>query len=333
MIILVSQDFKSFAQALENLYDEPYIELSEPSEWIRDLSTYTISRLTIIGHSDSYYGEEQSFFGGNLGERVMLMEEFAHSLINLLKHNERLKPGFCKRLKHIDLIDFHVAERKFIAKILAKHIQEDAFLSEFGSHFIISSFANAKRPSSGTVLKTHPSNEALSFYTFDSKQAFTEYREIYYKLAELRENLHHLEQMPGHTVLLTNGQNREEMIAHLEKECQNLEKVEKNLLKKHTHKSLHITDPRQYLDKHHACQVLVADMAKTSHHNKEPTVTKRTKQHAKKPHFFSTKASLPPAKSATHTSYLEGHMFHHKSKHGIEEENHKIPNSHHHHKN
>lgn len=338
MIILVSLDFKPLVQALGNLYDEPYVELLDPAEWVHDLSPYsqekTISRLSIIGHSDSYYGEEQTFFGGNLSERVMLIEEFAHSLINLLKHNERINPGFCKHLKHIDLIDCHVCERKFIAQMIAKYFQEDAFLSQFGSHIIISSFANSKHLTYGTILKTHTKdNEALTFYTFHSIQAFNDYRETHYKLAELRDDLHHLEQMPGHTVLLANGKNREETIILLEKQCQDLEKKEHALLKNNTHKVLHITDPRQYLDKHPACQVVVADMPKTSHYSKEPTMKKSAKQPAKhKPHFFVAKTAHHPSKSATHTSYLEGHMFHHKSKPTSEEDD-RVPNPHHHNKN
>lgn len=326
MIILVSRDFKPLAQALENLYDESHVELLDPADWIFDLSTYDpgkhISRLTIIGHSDSYYGEEQAFFGGNPSERVMLIEEFAHALMNLLKHNERLHPGFCKHLKHIDLIDCHVGEKKFIAEHLAKYIQKDAILGEFGAHFIISSFTNTRRPTNGTVLMPNEeNNEVLSFYTFKSIDAFNEYKETHFKLAELRAELHHLEQIPGHTAILSNGKNKADAIAQLEKKCETLEKKEQKILKNHTHKSLHITDPRHYLDKHRACRIVIADLPKPTQTRKEHTMTKHAKHSIKrKPHFFATKTEYSHS-SATHTTVLEGHMFHHKPKHSIEGDN------------
>ena len=320
MIILVSRDFKPLAQALENLYQEPCVEIYDPADWLYDASSYAtekpISRLTIIGHSDSYYGEEQTFFGGNPSERVMLIEEFAHALMNLLKHNERLNPGFCKHLKNIDFIDCHVGEKKFIAEIIAKRIQDDGILNEFGQHIILGSFANTQHPHCGTLLMPNEKDDTvLSFYTFISSAAFDDYRENQYKLAEIRREIHHIEQMPGHTPVLSNGKNKQEYLAYLEKKCQKLEKKEQILLKDHSHKSLHIADPRAYLDKHSACQIVVADLPQPSHSAKEQTMSKHKKHPAKhKPHFFSSKDETSASQSATHTTVLEGHMFKHKSK-------------------
>lgn len=323
MIILVSKDFAPLAEALQDLYSEPGLAFLTQPNWIQDLhqdnKSKFIRRLSIIGHSDSFYGEEQAFFGGNMNERVMLIEEFSHSLITLLKYNERLKPGFCQHLKHIDLIDCHIGERNFVAQSVAEYFHEDGYLGKHGSHIKISSFANSQHLKSGTVLVTHPQNDhMLSFYSFNSLKAFNEYNDVHHKLDTLRSQLHNLEQMPGHTAMLTNGQSREEGVARLEKKCENLQNRKEKLLKDDTHKVLHISDPRKYLDQHKACQVVVGDVKLKSHHAAAKPSKKSHKEPIKHtPHFFAHKTTSTHSK---HTSYLEGSMFKHTSKHPAEDE-------------
>ncbi len=323
MIILLSKDFTSFAHALQELYAEPGIECLKQSNWLQDLTSKNdgefTSRLTIIGHSDSFHGGDQSFFGGNLNERVMLIDEFAHSLINMLKYNERQKPGFCQHLQYIDIIDCHIGERKFIAQIVADYLHDDDYLREYGAHIKISGFANSHHPKSGTVLMPHElQRDTLSFYTFDTPRAFDEYQDIHSKLTELESERHHLQQMPGHTVILTNGQSRNETIARLEKKCETLQKKESKILKEQTHKVLHISDPRQYFDKHKACQILVADAKPLPclHASKKHSTAHSKKNVPHAPHFFAQK---PIHSHPKHTSYLEGSTLH-TSKHALAEE-------------
>lgn len=323
MIILVSKDFAPLAEALQDLYSEPGLALLSQSNWIHDLLQDNkgkfIRRLSIIGHSDSFYGEEQVFFGGNTNERVMLIEEFSHSLLALLKYNERLKPGFCQHLKHIDIIDCHIGERNFVAQRVAEYFREDGYLGKNGSHITISSFTNSQHLQSGTVLVTHPQDKhILSLYSFNSLKAFNEYNHVHHKLAALKAQLHNLEKMPGPTAMLTNGQSRKEGVARLKKTCENLQKKKEKLLKDDTHKVLHISDPRNYLDQHKACQIVVGDVKLKSHH---AVVKLRKKPHKESlthpPHFFAHQTTSTHSK---HTSYLEGSMFKHNSKHPAEDE-------------
>jgi hypothetical protein len=329
MLILVSQDFFPFAQALEQLYAEPIINFVHHSNWLHNLveinSGKFISRISIIGHSDSFYGEDQSFFGGNLSERVMLIDEFIHALMTLIKYNERLKPGFCRHLKHIDLIDCHIGERKFIAQMVAKQFHDDDYLGEYGAHIKISSFAHSHHLKNGTALVMHPEDsQLLSFYSFHSAKAFLDYKNVHQKLSEMSNELHHLEQMPGHTAVLPNGKSREKTIEHLEKQCQNLDKKKQELLQEHTDKVIHIADPRQYLDHHKACQITVADATYKPAFIKKKSSTKLPKH---KDHFFAKNACPNPK----HTSHLDHHHNMHTSKHPAEEElhpqttEHKVP--------
>lgn len=327
MIILLSKDFRSFALALQDLYAEPGLECLEQSKWQHDLTADNdgkfISRLSIIGHSDSFYGEDQSFFGGNLHERVMQMDEFVHSLINLLKYNERRNPGFCKHLKHIDIIDCHISEKKFVAPIVAEYFHDDEYLREYGAHITISSFANSHHPKAGTVLMPHPlQSNTLSFYTFDSAKAFNQFQKVHHELAELESDHHNLQQMPGHTVLLSNGQSRDETSDLLEKQCEDLRKKESIILKNNTHKVQHISDPRDYLDNHTACQVRVAEAKSHPRHHHVPhkyskAPLKKSTRSAHSPQFFGQKPAYSHPK---HTSYLEGNTLHTTKRAGVEEE-------------
>lgn len=315
MIILVSADFAPLAQALHELYREPIVEFFQQPNWLHDLRAKHpgkfITRLSIIGHSDSFYGEDQSFFGGNPHERVMLIEEFSHSLITLLKYNERLVPGFCKHLKHIDLIDCHLGERKFIAKLVAEYFHADDYLRAHASHLRISSFANSHHLKIGTALVTHPDDDhILSFYTFKSNKYFLEYKTVHQKLAELSEQLHHLEQMPGHTTLLSNGKSRNATIQALEKKCHTLQKKEQKLLKDHTDKTLHISDPRRYLDHHPSCQIEVSHVTTRSKHTEKKSHTHATTRPPKlKTHFFAKNAAPNPSQ---HTQAEDQHRLHTK---------------------
>ena len=326
MIILLSQDFGALALSLQSLYAEPVIDCSEPSKWLHDLAADNegdfITRLSIIGHSDSFYGDEQSFFGGNMQERVMQMDEFAHSLINMLKYNERRIPGFCKRLQHIDLIDCHVSERKFIAGLVASYFQEDDYLREYGSHITISSFANTHHPKAGTVLMPHPrQNDTLSFYTFDSDKAFRQFQSIHHKLAKLESERHNLQQMPGHTALLANGESRNETITRLTKQCQDLQTQEAMILKDNTHKVHHISDPRAFLDKHTACQITVADATALPRHAAHPPFKKVPPQkNTRSSHSPQLFAQKQPYSHPKHTSYLEGNTLRTTKHAAVEEE-------------
>lgn len=312
MIILLSKDFRPLAQALHKLYAEPVIELFDHPNWLHDLlldnqGKFT-SRLSIIGHSDSLYSDDQAYFGGNQHEKIMLLEEFSHLLMNLLKYNERLKPGFCRHLKKIDIIDCHIGERKFIARFIAEQFQNDAYLKEQGAHITIHSFANQHHPNAGSILMPHVrKSSTLSFYTFDSTQAYTQYKEVHNMLEEQKTALHHLGQIPGHTSKLTNGQNREEAIDQLQSQYEASQKKEHKLLKTHTQKKLHIADPRNYLDKHPECQITVAEATQPG--------AKKTKHSAHGSQSMFSKTSPAPHHHPSpiphhkHTSYLEGSMF------------------------
>lgn len=332
MIILVSKDFLPFAQALQERYDEPIVNFWDHPNWLHDLVSENdgkpISRLSIIGHGDSIYGEDQAFFGGNIQERVMLIEDFAHLLITLLKYNERLKPGFCRHLHQIDIIDCHIGERKFIAQIVAEYMQADPYLGEHATHIKLNGFVSPHHPKSGSILMpSQDNNQSLSFYTFDSTHAYQQYQTIHEKVEELKLTLHNLAHMPGHTKLLSNGQSRSEATTQLQKQYDTLLIKEQKLLKQHTQKAKHITDPRQYFSKHPECQITVADR---SHDPKK-------KIHVQKlfsPKHAATQPQVPHREHHKHTSYLEGSMFKHPHQHIIEEEVTKRLHSHHttHHK-
>lgn len=132
MIIIVSKDFRPLAHALQKIYNESVIELIDHPNWLHDLMTENKgkypARLTIIGHGDSVYGGDESYFGGNQHEKILLLEEFSHRLITLLKFNEKQKPGFCQHLKTIDIIDCHNGEKTFIAQSIAEQLQKTPIL-------------------------------------------------------------------------------------------------------------------------------------------------------------------------------------------------------------
>lgn len=318
MIILVSKDFLPFAQALQERYDEPIVNFWDHPDWLHDLLSENdgklISRLSIIGHGDSVYGEDQAFFGGNTKEQVMLIEEFSHLLITLLKYNERLRPGFCRHLNQIDIIDCHLGERKFIAQIVAEYMQADPYLGEHATHIKINGFVNPHHPKAGSILMPNKDNhQSLIFYTFDSTHAYQQYQTVHEKVEELKLTLHNLAQMPGHTTLLSNGQSRSEASDQLQKQYDKLLIKEQKLLKQHTQKAKHITDPRQYFSKHPECQITIAN---SSH------VSKKT-AHPQKfftPKHTKTQPHAPHRDHHQHTSYLEGNMFKHPSKHLVEED-------------
>lgn len=304
MIILLSKDFVRFAEALQKSYDEPIIQFLDSPNWTHDLLIINkgkfVSRLSFIGHSDCFYGEDQVFFGGNLSERVMLIDEFAHALITLLKFNERLKPGFCQHLKTIDIIDCHTGERKFMAQKIAEFLHADSFLAEHGTHIKVTSFAHPDDLKLGTVLLPHPlEHDTVSFYTFDSSKAYTRYKNAHVTYIALKDELHHLEQIPGHSPIQAKAQSREEKITDLKQECDRLLKKKHKILHTQAHGVLHISDPRKYLDKHHECQIMVGKV-KVPHHKKRGST-----HHTSKHHLF---AKTAPEKSKSHP---RTHKHHH----------------------
>ena len=308
MIILVSKDFLPLAHALQKRYHEPLIELFDHPHWLRDLAHDNqgkfIARLTIIGHGDNLYSDDQVYFGGNQQEKVMLVDEFAHILLDLLKYNERLKPGFCKHLKVIDIIDCHQGKQEWIAQIIAKRFHEDPYIREHSAHIKINSFVNQHHPHAGSILMPHPKEKhTLSFYAFDSIKTYTQYKKGHTMLDQQKTALHHLLQLPGHTKQLANGQNIESAITELQNEYEATQKAERALLKSHTHKHLHIADPRQYVDEHSECQAPVA---------KPPFSTKKAKRSTHVSHSVFNKNTTthhPRIPHPKHTSYLEGNTF------------------------
>jgi len=304
MIIMVSKDFRPLARALQKLYNESVIELFDHPNWLRDLiadnkGKYP-ARLTIIGHGDSIYGGDESYFGGNQHEKIMLLEEFSHLLITLLKFNERQKPGFCQHLKKIDIIDCHNSERAFIAQSIAEQLQRDPYLREHGMHITINGFANLRHPHAGSILMPHArESNTLSFYTFDSTKAYLQYKEVHDELNEQKKTLHHLVQMPRNA-------DREETIAELQKQYDATQKKERTLLKTHTHKALHITDPRQYFDKHTECQIALANATATPKKTQHASHPSQSMFAKKVPANHQTISTIPHHR---HTSYLEGSMF------------------------
>ena len=286
MISTLSNDFKPLANSLKELYAEPSIECLTHADWFQDLTSVNhgkfISRLTFIGHSDNIYGEQQCFFGGNQHEKVMLMEEFAHLLIKMLQQNEIKKPGFCHHLQHIDLIDCHSGEKRFLAEVLANYLNDDPFIRRHGGHLKISSFANSYHSKGGTMLmpdKLKP--DTLLFYSFNLPQSFAKYKHIHKELEELRTELHHLLHLPKHSAVFQNHLIRQERITELEKKRNRLEQAEKHILECQPDNKMLISDPRQYFAQHPDCQIIVSKLkTPSSRHHK-----------ASGPNFFNPKIS------------------------------------------
>lgn len=270
MIINLSKDFEDLAYALAKRYREPVIEFPGNYNWTHDLSLNThekpIKRLTIIGHGDSLYDDEQSMFGGNSNERIMQTQDFSHVLLSLLKYNERLKPGFCKHIQHIDIIDCHKGEQKFKSREIAEYLHMDAFLKEAGAHISINGFANPTDSKLGTSLRV-PTKQptTLLFYAFDSKKAFDDYKKASTVYEDLKVTLHRTEQIPNNPKLGATPASREKTIETLKAKCDALIAKKKHILHTKTHKVSHIKDPRDYFSDHPECQIL---LSKVSQHKK-----------------------------------------------------------------
>lgn len=267
MIINLSKDYITIATVLGKRYKEPVITFAGPKTWTYHLSEKNgdklIRRLTIIGHGESIYDDEQSMFGGNINEKIMMTEEFAHSLITLLKYNEREKPGFCAYLKAIDILDFHKSEQTFKSREIAEYLHSDTYLQENVSHLKINSFVNPIHPKLGTRLMPHTTDkETISFYTFDTAEAFTQYKNIQALYDDIKAQLHHVEQMPGHSFASAGISNTDDTIAGLKKECDDLMAKGKKILREKAHHVHHIVDPRKYLDKHSECRTVLSDVPK-----------------------------------------------------------------------
>jgi len=273
MIINLSKDYARIATVLGKLYNEPVMMFPGPKAWTYPLSEKNngehIKRLTIIGHGESVYDDEQSMFGGNINEKIMMTEEFAHSLTTLLKYNERENPGFCAYLKAIDILDFHKSERTFKSREIAEYLYSDTYLQENVSHLKINSFVNPIHPKLGTRLMPHTTDkETISFYTFDTAEAFTSYKNIQTLYDDIKAQLHHVEQMPGHSFASAGIANTDDTIDALKKECDDLMAKGKKILREKAHRVHHIVDPRKYLDKHSECRTVLSDVPKhgATHH-------------------------------------------------------------------
>ncbi|PJD90650.1 MAG: hypothetical protein CK424_08230 [Legionella sp.] len=307
MIINLSKDFEDLAYALAERYDEPVIEFPGNQNWTHDLSVNThekpIKRLTIIGHGDSLYDDNQSMFGGNINERVMQIEDFTHALLMLLKYNERLSPGFCKYLQTIDIIDCHKSELTCKNIEIAEYLYEDAFLKEAGAHIHINGFTNPTHPKFGTTLAPHAKKpQHLLFYAFDSKKAFEDYKKLITAYDDSKIDLHRMEQMPNHPKLGATPEKREQTIESLKTKCENLLEKKKHLLRTKTHKVRHIIDPRDYFKKHPECQILLSKASQHKKHPPHPFEQEPSKHSKKSPRFFSkdhTKATKKDSKKKT----------------------------------